>query len=153
MPYLLLILLIYIIATGSIDNYARDYILITITEEPLNWIMAQKYCAIHYDSTLATILTSSDLDIITNKYSISNAMIGLQQDEQNGIWSWNNNDGPICDSFCNELFVSNTNINTDHISSEHCSQLIINPTTNKPEIHSLDCYNIPLNHFYCNKSQ
>ena len=151
MSHLLLVLLINIIATGSIHDHLQqhDYILITISDEPLNWVMAQKYCATHFDSRLATIFSPEDLEII-NTYSVSPAMIGLQQNEQNGIWSWNNKDGPICDSFCNELFVSNT----DQLSfSYHCSQLIINPITNKPELHSLDCYNEPINQFYCDKSQ
>ena len=146
MSILLLVLTLYLIATGSF--HPHDYILITRpNDQSMNWISAQQYCHNNYASNLATILSQQDIDIIT-KYSIQtlNAMIGLQYNQQYNIWSWIN-DGSSCNhnSFCNQLFEPNTDSNLQ------CSQIIMNPTTNTPEIHPIDC-NTPYTQFFCDKS-
>eukprot|EP01083_Nonionella_stella_P317060 1152785_1 len=116
----------------------EDYIFITWPQRTMNWISAQSYCHATYNSDLATILTDTQFDLIIN-YSTSIAMIGLQKDHSDDVWSWIN--GPS----------SHIHVTIDPVTQAYCSQLVITSASHY-FIQSIDC-NTPYTQFYCNKAR
>ncbi len=113
----------------------RDYILIT-TQINTNWLSAEEY-----DSHLASIITSADLERAYS-YSSLGGFIGLNDIDQDNNWSWI--DETECDlnnsNYCSTHFTPNAS------GTEYCSIL----SSESLQINNFNC-NGSYPQFYCNK--